>query len=348
MRLTSFCFLILFIHLTACKNSHQSPVITAPTFPLKVERIDTALFQLDSIGLLQNWEALQKNHSFIQEDFLSNILSLDAHKGDLKVINEVYSFVKAYQPIFQETKKMNLVGTAASQLQQLFNYFHYYFPSYHLPSTIIYFIGPLEGFANTMGQDYMAIGLQMYMGASSPWYQSSKIQGLYPHYISQRFTPDFIPIMAAQNLWMDMQANSSKGKMTSVSSSPNFMQEMIQAGKKITVLQKLLPYSKIENLIGYTPEQWKHIQESESDIWKFILKMNLLYSKDPKLLKNMMEEGPFNIYFGNDIPANVGSYLGYQIVQSWWKQQSSAKQNDLNLLLNMSERQIWEGSKYNQ
>jgi len=350
MRLTSYCFLILLFNLTACKNSYQSPVLTAPAFSLKVERIDTALFQLDSLGLQQNGRALQKKYSFIKEVFLSNILLLDSNQGDREVTNELYSFVKAYQPIYKETKKMNLVAIAQPQLQQLFTYFHYYFPSYHLPSTLIYFIGPLEGFANTMGDDDMAIGLQMYMGASSPWYQSSKVQGLYPNYMSQRFTPDFIPIMAAQNLWMDMQAASSMIKNTpsSFSSSINFMQQMVQEGKKIVTLQKLLPQSKIENILGYTTAQWQHIQESESDIWKYILKMNLLYSKDPKLLKNMMEEGPFNIYFGNEIPANVGSYLGYQIVQSWLKQQSPIKQDDLNSLLKMSERQLWEESKYQQ
>lgn len=349
MRLTSFCFLFLLIILTACKNSYQSPVFTAPSFSLKVERIDTALFEIDRLDLQQNWEAVQKKHSFIKEVFLSNILLLDSNQGGREVSNELYSFVKAYQPIYQETKKMNLVAIAQPQLQQLFTYFHYYFPSYHLPSTLIYFIGPLEGFANTVGKDYMAIGLQMYLGASSPWYQSSKIQGLYPNYMSQRFTPDFIPIMAAQNLWMDMQSSSSMIKNTPSSfSSNNFMQQMVQAGKKIVTLQKLLPQSKIENILGYTTAQWQHVQESESDIWKYILKMNLLYSKDPKLLKNMMEEGPFNIYFGNEIPANVGSYLGYRIVQSWLKQQNPIQQDDLNSLLKMSDRQIWEESKYQQ
>lgn len=350
MRLTSFCFFILLIILTACKNSYQSPVHTAPAYSLKVERIDTALFQLDSMGLQQNWELLQKKHSFIKEVFLSNILLLDSNQDDHKRSNELYAFVKAYQPIYQETKKMDLVGTAEPQLQQLFTYFHYYFPAYHLPTTLIYFIGPLEGFANTIGKDYMAIGLQMYLGASSPWYKSSKIQGLYPNYMSQRFTPDFIPIMAAQNLWMDMQASSSMKKNTpsSTTATYNFMEQMVQEGKKIVTLQKLLPQSKIENILGYTQAQWQQIQDSESDIWKYILKMNLLYSKDPKVLKNMMEDGPFNSYFGNDIPSNVGSYLGYQIVQSWRKQHSLEKQDDLNSLLKMPARQIWEESKYQQ
>ena len=350
MRSTSFCFLILLFNLIACKNSYQSPVHTAPVFSLKVERIDTALFQLDSIGLQENRGVLQKKHPFIKEVFLSSILLLDSNQEDKKLSNELYSFVKAYQPIYQETKKMNLVGIASPQLQQLFTYFHYYFPTYHLPSTLIYFIGPLEGFANTIGKDYMAIGLQMYLGALSPWYHSSKIQGLYPNYMSQRFTPDFISIMAAQNLWMDMQASSSvlKNTPSSFTSTNNLLQQMVQDGKKITTLQKLLPQSKIENILGYTPLQWQHIQDAESDIWKYILTMNLLYSKDPKLLKNMMEDGPFNIYFGNDIPANVGSYIGYQIVQSWWKQQSPKNQDDLQSLLNRSARQIWEESKYQQ
>ncbi|TRZ76362.1 MAG: hypothetical protein D4R94_05085, partial [Chitinophagaceae bacterium] len=164
MRLTSYCFLILLFNLTACKNSYQSPVLTAPSFSFKVDRIDSALFELDSLDLQQNREAIQKKYSFIKEAFLSNMLLLDSNRGEVEISNEIYLFVKSYQPIYQETKKMNLVAIAQPQLQQLFTYFHYYFPSYHLPSTLIYFIGPLEGFANTMGDDYMAIGLQMYMG----------------------------------------------------------------------------------------------------------------------------------------------------------------------------------------
>ena len=89
MRLTSYCFLILLFNLTACKNSYQSPVLTAPAFSLKVERIDTALFQLDSLGLQQNGRALQKKYSFIKEVFLSNILLLDSNQGDREVTNEL-------------------------------------------------------------------------------------------------------------------------------------------------------------------------------------------------------------------------------------------------------------------
>jgi uncharacterized protein YjaZ len=74
----------------------------------------------------------------------------------------------------------------------------------------------------------------------------------------------------------------------------------------------------------------------------------LLFSKDPKLLKNMMEDGPFNIYFGNDIPSNVGTYIGYQIVQAWLKKQSVEKQDDLQYLLRVPISQIWEQSAYQQ
>ena len=342
MRLTSFYGLFLLLTIIACNNSYQSPVLTAPKYTLKVERMDTALFQLDSLELLQNRDALQKKFSFLKESFIPNILSLDTHQTQNQIDAELYSFIKGYQPIYSETQKLNLASLAQPQLQQLFTYFHYYFPTYHLPSKIIYFIGPLEGYANTMGEDYMAIGLQMYLGASSPWYKSSKIQGIYPSYISQRFTPPFIPILAAQNLWMDMQGSST------FSNSNNLLQEMVQAGKKITILQKLLPQNNIENILGYSPAQWQQIQASESDIWKYILKMNLLFSKDPKLLKNMMEDGPFNIYFGNDIPSNVGTYIGYQIVQAWLKKQSVEKQDDLQYLLRVPISQKWEQSAYQQ
>ena len=74
--------------------------------------------------------------------------------------------------------------------------------------------------------------------------------------------------------------------------------------------------------------------------------MNLVYSKDPKVAKQLLGEGPFSIYFGNEIPGNVGLYLGYQIVKSWMEQQSEQDQANLKALLQMSAEKIFAESKY--
>ena len=74
--------------------------------------------------------------------------------------------------------------------------------------------------------------------------------------------------------------------------------------------------------------------------------MNLVYSKDPKVTSQLLSEGPFSIYFGNEIPGNVGLYLGYQIVKSWMEQQSEQDQANLKALLQMPAEKIFAESKY--
>jgi uncharacterized protein YjaZ len=54
---------------------------------------------------------------------------------------------------------------------------------------------------------------------------------------------------------------------------------------------------------------------------------------DPNLTTAILTEAPYNDYFGEDIPGNVGKYIGYRIVQSWMKQQKGKSKTDLNQLL---------------
>lgn len=104
---------------------------------------------------------------------------------------------------------------------------------------IIYFIGPLDGFGNSIGADYMAIGLQMFLGDTSSWYQSEQIQKYFPTYMSRNFTPRFIPITAAKNLLQDIAPNSNL--------TQGLIIEMIEMGKRQYILKKY--YLKIMTLI---------------------------------------------------------------------------------------------------
>jgi hypothetical protein len=235
-------------------------------------------------------------------------------------------------------QKINAPAGAHPQLQNLFRNIHYYFPAYPLPKKIIYFIGPLDGFGNSIGADYMAIGLQMFLGDTSSWYQSEQIQKYFPSYISRNFTPRFIPITAAKNLVQDIAPNSRVSRSLII--------EMLELGKRQYILKKILPQSDDADLFGYSAAQYAATTNAEQDIWSYLLKMNLIYSKDPKVARQLLSEGPFSIYFGNEIPGNVGVFIGYQIVKSWMTQQTEQDQSNLIALLQTPAEKIFAESKY--
>jgi hypothetical protein len=196
----------------------------------------------------------------------------------------------------------------------------------------------LEGFGNSIGLDYMAIGLQMFLGDTSSWYQSDQFKKYFPPYISRNFTPHFIPITAAKNLLQDIAPNSNVTR--------GLIIEMIELGKRQYILKKILPQSDDADLFGYSAAQYAATMKAEQDIWNYLLKMNLVYSKDPKVAKQLLGEGPFSIYFGNEIPGNVGVFIGSQIVKSWIAQQSEQDQSNLIALLQMPAEKIFAESKY--
>ena len=56
----------------------------------------------------------------------------------------------------------------------------------------------------------------------------------------------------------------------------------------------------------------------------------------------ILVEAPYNDYFGEDIPGNVGKYIGYTIVKSWMNQQDVKSKNDLNRLLKTPAKTIFD------
>jgi hypothetical protein len=334
MRFLIFILFILIIGTSSCGRMQNNPAQNAPEIILPMERLDQVLFNLDTSYIKDTLLDRNTRYPFISEVLLKQMLAIDSVNSETGLL----SFLSVYRPIYKAVQKLNAPVTAHPQLQTLFKNIHYYFPAYELPKKIIYFIGPLEGFGNSIGSDYMAIGLQMFLGDTSSWYQSDQFQKYFPPYMSRNFTPRFIPITAAKNLLQDIAPNNNVMR--------GLIIEMIELGKRQYILKKILPQSDDADLFGYGAAQYGAIMKAEQDIWNYLLKMNLVYSKDPKVTSQLLNEGPFSIYFGNDIPGNVGVFIGCQIVKSWMAQQTEQDQSNLIALLQTPAEKIFAESKY--
>ena len=133
----------------------NNPAQNAPEIILPMERLDQVLFKMDTTHIKDSLLARNNRYPFISEVLLKQMLAIDS--GDSE--SGLLSFLNAYRPIYSAVQKLNSPATAHPQLQTLFKNVHYYFPAYNLPKKIIYFIGPLDGFGNAIGSNYMAIGL---------------------------------------------------------------------------------------------------------------------------------------------------------------------------------------------
>jgi uncharacterized protein YjaZ len=104
---------------------------------------------------------------------------------------------------------------------------------------------------------------------------------------------------------------------------------MIEKGKRLYLLQKLLPDIDENMLIGYTTDQLIDCNKHEAVIWDLFVKTNLLQITDKSIIKNYVEEGPKTQELGDGAPGNIGSYTGWQIVKKYIQKNSSLSPEQL-------------------
>ena len=330
MRFTALFYGLILLALVSCNSAPQDPAMNAPTPRLTEIRFDSAFFAMDSLHFESDLAKLVQQYPQFSEDYFNRILMLSSKKETKKIL----AFYKAYRPIYQATTKVQASKKATPELEAAFKRFHFYFPTYTLPKQLIYFIGPLETYGNVVTKDGLAIGLQLYMGAESSWYYSEQINTIYPSYISRQFAPAYIVVNSIQNILNDYDPLSINGKQ--------LIEQMIEIGKRQYILGQCLPTASDTLLLGYTGNQLKAIEESKGDIWTFLSSQNRLFSVDPNLTSAILREAPYNDYFGEAIPGNVGKYIGYTIVQSWMSQQKGKSKSDLNQLLKTPAKTIFD------
>jgi hypothetical protein len=330
MRITFLLYGLIGLALAGCSSPTLDPAQLGPTPKMTEIRFDSAFFTMDSLHFESDLAKLVQQYPQFSEDYFNRILMLSPKKESKKI----GAFYKAYRPIFNATTQIEASKKATPEIIAAFKRFHYFFPTYTLPKQLIYFIGPLETYGNVVTKDGLAIGLQLYMGAASSWYYSEQINTIYPTYISRHFAPEYIVVNSIQNILNDYEPLVINGKQ--------LIEQMIEIGKRQYILSQCLPNASDTLLLGYTSNQLKAIEESQGDIWTFVSSQNRLFSVDPSLTTAILTEAPYNDYFGEDIPGNVGKYIGYGIVKSWMKQQKGKSKNDLNLLLKTPAKSIFD------
>ncbi len=319
--------------LAGCSGKRTTPDVSGIKVNLKTIRFENDFFRVDTLHINESLQVLNNQHPGFTQDFLFNIMGTSpdsAHK-------DVPRFISTYQTLYKDASvKFASFGTIEKQLSYGFQLVHYYFPQYRLPEKIITFIGPINSYGSIITPDALAIGLQLYMGADYPLYLSDQGQQMYPRFISRRFEPAYIPVNGLKNIIDDMYPNNSMGRP--------LVEQMVESGKRVWLLQKLLPDLPDTLITGYSAAQLKGCEESEKNIWSFFVQNDLLFKTDPNLNRDYMSDGPNTPALGEASPGNIGAFVGWQIVKKWLDRQPDTITPDK--VMKTNPKAIFDESKY--
>ncbi len=334
MRLLAGLFVtVLFL---SCKSKSNTPDVSNIKVELTTQRFEQDFFKLDSAHLYVQFEQLIVKYPDFGENFLVKILNIDPNWRSDSLQAYVGNFLNAYKKVYVDASaKMKDFTPYEKEIKKGLQFVKYYFPAYKVPTKIITYIGPVDGYGDALADDAFLVGLHHHLGKDYPLYKTEMVQESYPLYISQRFEPDYIVVNCMRNVVDDMYPQKEDD-------SP-LINQMIEKGKRLYIMSKLLPNEDEYKLIGYTKDQMDDCYAHERMIWSLFTKNAYLQITDKELTKNYIDEGPKTPELGEKAPGNIGSFTGWQIVKKYMQKNENIS---LDQLMKTDDEVIVQEAKY--
>jgi hypothetical protein len=342
-----FSIACLGLILLSCNDESSAPDVSDIRINIKVLRFEHDLFALDTHNIIASAQQLNKKYPGFAKDFFNNILGLNGNAilaGETQQITGLKTFIQDYSSIKDSSVKVfRDFSEEEKAIIQSLRYVKYYFPSYKTPPNLITFIGPIDAFFETsfgtqgdiITADGLAVGLQLHLGNNFSFYKSEQGLALYPEYISKTFTPEYIAVNSMKNIIDDMYPSSPKTKP--------LIDIMVERGKRLYILDRLLPSTPAYIKMSYTKQQMEDVYKNEAVIWDFFLRNDLLNNEEQNIIKNYIGESPKTQEFGDNSPGNLGSFTGWQIVKKFMNKHTNVS---LDSLMKIDAREVYALAKY--
>lgn len=316
MRLSNFSLKLLaisFVFLTSCSwfNKNTKKInVSDISVNLDIERFDQTFFTADTNNLYPSLQAIRLKDTLFFDFYTMNIMRFGFISDSITptMLDLNHFFTNPYVLGLYDTVQTKYpdVKDLESELNEAFKHYKYYFPEKGLPK-IKTIISEFGYNAVALDTNYIAIALDMYLGKNYMYYGSFD----FPFYIIERFEPEFI-VPNVMEVWYNAYYAPNE-----LAETDALIHAMIEKGKKLYFLECMQPEKEKHLLIGYNKDQLKWCENSEGDIWKFYNEHDLFYTKNYMEHTRHIGEGPSTAGMPAEAPGNVGSWVGWQIVNQY-------------------------------
>ncbi len=332
-----YLFFLICVLLVSCKRKDKIDV-SGIDLNLKIERFDHDFDGFRGSNYQAKAAQLYKHYGIFYPDFIERVLNAGPIKDTAYFANLRQVFAaKSYIDLKHEVDSVypNLDKQEA-ELTDAFKHIKYFYPQKRLPHIYAYFSGFQA--QSSIGNNYFAIGLDLFLGSNSKFYPALIEE--FPHYISRRFTPDnMVPRVIESMTREDMFEEQADDDRTLLS-------RMIYNGKIMYFMDQILPDVPDSTKIGYTNQQLKWCADNQANIWGYFLEDNLLYESDYQKIQKYLTEAPFTPGLGdhNNSAPKLAVWTGWQIVKQYMD--SNPKVSLQQLMTERDEQKILNQSKY--
>lgn len=216
------------------------------------------------------------------------------------------------------------------EIYSLFQHVKYYFPEFISPK-IVTVTSDVE-YKNSViyADSIVLIGLDNYLGEDHHFYEG----------ISKYLRKNF----KSEQIVVDVASEIGK-RMISRTRDRTFLSHIVMYGKGLYLKDKVIPFKADAKKIGYTNDEYEWAVANESEVWRYFVEKDLLFSTETKLLERFVLPSPFSKFYlelDNESPGRLGQYIGWQIVRAYMDN------NDVSLqeMLRTPAEEIFNKSRF--
>ena len=333
MKLRYVWLFSLIITLSFCGCNNKSFGMMDGTETIHINRFDSALFQWINTDDFTILEEIKKEYPLML-DVLGKSL-LQAENDDMPAFFD-YLINYYSEPTLKALYKdaLSFYSSGSPEITLLENELSYcfaqikkHFPLMQIPAVYMHISGLQQNII--IADSLLSCSVDKYLGADYPLYETYFYDYQRKSMIPERIAKD---CLAA---WIKTEY-PDKGKDNIL------LDRMIYEGKIIYILTQIGKSYTFQNITSLTDDEYKWCMEYESSIWTTMIERKHLYTPDITATSKYFLPSP-SLFISEDAPGNLGSFIGYRIVELYIKKTKSTLEELMN---NHDAQDILQKSKY--
>jgi len=327
MNIKVISFLSIFIFFTSCENDVKVPPPDVSHIKLddfKWVRFDKAVANLNPSDIRKNYNNLLSKHPKITDLYFKSLLGIPFENQDT-FFNKISRILEASEiKVLQDTIEYSYKNTndVEAQVKMACKYLKYYFPNFRIPN--FYTFQTEFGYQNIIfpdiDKDGIGIGLDLFLGENFDYKYLDPSNPSFSDYLTRSYNKEHLPKKSMELIVLDL-IGDPPGK--------RFVDFVINNGKKLYVLEKLLPFVSDTVIHEYSNKQMEWVKSNELEIWSFFLEKELLYATDHLLFNKYISPSPNSPGMPVGAPGQTANYIGLQIVKSYMRRNPDKNLQDL-------------------
>jgi len=309
--------LLIFLFFNACQDEFTNESdVESISVSISFDRFDLKFYNQPPEVIPE----LKKKYPFLFPKQFSDSVWISRQKDSLQLLLQS-----------EVNKTFKNIELFERDVNHLFKHIKYLFPFAKTPRVITLTNNVDYQIKTVYSDSLLLISLDTFLGSENLLYDG------IPNYIRKELDPKYITVQIADKFGTFIIPPVE---------DRTFLARMIYEGKKLYLLDLLLPHVPIEDRIVYTKEEFNWALENEKYVWQYFIEKQVLYQTHLEWVQRFIEPAPFSKFYlqlDNETPGRIGSWLGWQIVNSYMTQ---FPETPLEELLKISSQKLFNLSKY--